>query len=726
MLDNCEHVVEAVADLVAFLVGAAPRLRVVTTTRAPLAIAAERVYPARPARRRRRGRAVRRAGPRGAARGGGSTRGRSCEHRAAGSTACRWPSSWRRRRSARCRSRTSTGGSTTGSRCCAAATAAAPDRHQTLLAVIDWSWNLLARHRAARAAPALALPRRVLARGRGRRARPRRARRRSRALVDQSLLTVARPAPQAASATGCSRRCASSAGMQLVEAGEDAAARDAQLAWAVRLRPAPRRRPVVAAPGRGDATRSRAEENNLADDLREALALPDRGAVVRLLAALGAFWTIRGENPRVIAVAGACDAALAGWVPDRRAGRRGRVGRRERRAQHRRRRDRWGPRQPGPARRLRRPHRVGPGARAWSRCVKAQVLGDPAGTVGPARGDRAGARPGGRGGRPALGGAPPREQRRPDRRDRPGRPGPGPGQRRRRPVDRGDAAHHGRRPARPARRLRGGRAHARAALPVLDRLGAADDAVQMRSLLVVHAWRRAGSTRPRSGWPRSSAPGAARATSAEPSWQVGRAELALARGTGRGGAARSTGRPSTSSRRSGSRAWATPPGWSRGRVRREPRRVTALAVHGTDAAETYADGRALYLALLAKSAARARPEPPLHGLPRRRAGAVRAGRLGPAARRGAGRRRGAAARARRAVRLQPVSIPTMAARAHRRRPPGAAPGLAARLRADYAGRTAPSLLPEARAAIGRLPGAAAAEDRMRPRHRAAGRYILRA
>ena len=45
ILDNCEHVVEAVADLVAFLVASCPRLRVVTTTRAPLAIAAERVFP---------------------------------------------------------------------------------------------------------------------------------------------------------------------------------------------------------------------------------------------------------------------------------------------------------------------------------------------------------------------------------------------------------------------------------------------------------------------------------------------------------------------------------------------------------------------------------------------------------------------------------------------------------------------------------------------------------
>ncbi len=44
VLDNCEHLVDAVADLVAFLVAATDGVRVLTTTRAPLTIAAERVY----------------------------------------------------------------------------------------------------------------------------------------------------------------------------------------------------------------------------------------------------------------------------------------------------------------------------------------------------------------------------------------------------------------------------------------------------------------------------------------------------------------------------------------------------------------------------------------------------------------------------------------------------------------------------------------------------------
>ena len=44
VLDNCEHLIAAVADLVAFLIATTPDLRVLVTSRAPLAIAAERVY----------------------------------------------------------------------------------------------------------------------------------------------------------------------------------------------------------------------------------------------------------------------------------------------------------------------------------------------------------------------------------------------------------------------------------------------------------------------------------------------------------------------------------------------------------------------------------------------------------------------------------------------------------------------------------------------------------
>ncbi|MET7773817.1 BTAD domain-containing putative transcriptional regulator [Nocardia sp. NPDC005366] len=48
ILDNCEHLIDAVAMVVADLIGVAPRLTVLTTSRAPLMITAETVYPLPP------------------------------------------------------------------------------------------------------------------------------------------------------------------------------------------------------------------------------------------------------------------------------------------------------------------------------------------------------------------------------------------------------------------------------------------------------------------------------------------------------------------------------------------------------------------------------------------------------------------------------------------------------------------------------------------------------
>lgn len=48
ILDNCEHLVDAVATVVADLIGVCEQLTVVTTSRAPLAITAEAVYPLAP------------------------------------------------------------------------------------------------------------------------------------------------------------------------------------------------------------------------------------------------------------------------------------------------------------------------------------------------------------------------------------------------------------------------------------------------------------------------------------------------------------------------------------------------------------------------------------------------------------------------------------------------------------------------------------------------------
>ena len=230
ILDNCEHVVEAVADLVSYLVASCRQLRVVTTTRAPLAIAAERVFalgqlaedaaadlfcqrasaarPGVPLEDEAVRRVVRRLDGLPLA----------IELAAAKARAMSVEDIDRRLddRFALLRG---------GDR-------SAPDRHQTLIAVIDWSWNLLseAERKALRwlsvfhdgfslagAGDLLGCDALELVQS----------------LVDQSLLTVI-------DAGGTVRyrmleTVREFGRMQLVGSGEDLAARDAHLAWARRF-----------------------------------------------------------------------------------------------------------------------------------------------------------------------------------------------------------------------------------------------------------------------------------------------------------------------------------------------------------------------------------------------------------------------------------------------------------------------------------------------------------
>ena len=64
MLDNCEHVVDAAADLASLLLDAAPRLRVLATSQLPLGLDGESVYPLEPLPITESVAAVRRAGRR--------------------------------------------------------------------------------------------------------------------------------------------------------------------------------------------------------------------------------------------------------------------------------------------------------------------------------------------------------------------------------------------------------------------------------------------------------------------------------------------------------------------------------------------------------------------------------------------------------------------------------------------------------------------------------------
>lgn len=309
ILDNCEHVIEAVADLVAFLTVTTRDLRVLTTSRAPLSIPAERVYPlgelptgdavelfrqrataARPGVRIDEGvveEVVARLDglPLAIELAAAKVRAMSVEEIA--------------RRLAD-RFALLRGGNRT-----------APDRHQTLLAVIEWSWNLLdePERRALRWMSlfgdgfTLAAAEHVLGSD---------ALHVVNALTEQSMLNVRE------TAYGLRYRMLETVRefgrMRLKEAGEEASARAAQLGWATAY--SLEHGTKLFGPAQFAAADAlHAEESNLADLLRQALGEPDPVTMVQLLAGVGALWSIRGDHSRILVHRDAIAQVVSGWMP---------------------------------------------------------------------------------------------------------------------------------------------------------------------------------------------------------------------------------------------------------------------------------------------------------------------------------------------------------------------------------------------------------------------------
>ncbi|MCK9923860.1 AAA family ATPase [Frankia sp. AgPm24] len=330
VLDNCEHVLAEVAGLVAFLVATVADLRVLTTSRAPLAIGAEQVHllgelahPDAVELFRQRAAAARRS-----VRLDDEVVGRIVRRLDGLPLAIELAAARVRvmsvhdidRRLADRFALLRSGDRT------------APDRHRTLLAVIDWSWNLLAapERRSLRWLSlfpdgfTLDAATDVLAEAdRADRAEPSAvatdtdadaadAMDTVQALVDQSLLGVRE------SAGGVRYRMLETVRefgrLRLAEAGELAAARRALRVWAVGH--ASRHGAELTTAGQFAAIDAvAAEETNLADELRAALADGDVEAAVRLVAVLGTFWEIRGEHTRILLLLDAINAVLSGWTP---------------------------------------------------------------------------------------------------------------------------------------------------------------------------------------------------------------------------------------------------------------------------------------------------------------------------------------------------------------------------------------------------------------------------
>ncbi|MFE6507920.1 ATP-binding protein [Nocardioides sp. NPDC057767] len=309
VLDNCEHIVAAVAGLTAFLVATVRDLTVLTTSRSPLAIGAERVYPlgrlgAYDGSELFRRRAV-------AARPGvhlDEERVEEIVTRLDGlplaielaAVKVRAMSVADIARRLENRFELLRGGDRN-----------APDRHQTLVAVIDWSWNLLS-ERERRAMRWLSVFHDGFTLAAAEAMLGADAFAAIEELVDQSLLTVVE-AP-----FGFRYRMLETVRefgrMQLIDAGEDDAARAAQRGWAAVYADSGARR--IYSPAQFDAMDElRAEESNLADILRQVLADDEAESVIRLFCALGVFWTIAGEHQRVIMLAGPVADLLAEWDP---------------------------------------------------------------------------------------------------------------------------------------------------------------------------------------------------------------------------------------------------------------------------------------------------------------------------------------------------------------------------------------------------------------------------
>lgn len=314
ILDNCEQVVAGVAELVSALLAHTPALTVLTTTRTPLGLAAERTYllpelstadaaalfhqraeAARPGAvldpERVRALVSRLDGlPLAVELAAAKVRVMSVpeiEHRL-------------ENRFALLR-----GGARD-----------APERHQTLLAVIDWSWNLLTeaervalrRLSVFRDGFSLDGANAVLGPGDGQSD----ALDVLTALVEQSLVVVAEEETLRYRLLETVREFGR---MQLVDAGDDGATSERLRAWAMALCRSARRR--LFSPAQVETmTLLRAEEGNLVEALRRANAADDAEAAAVLLGALVGFWSVEGSHLKIVNLAAPGLALLAeGSVP---------------------------------------------------------------------------------------------------------------------------------------------------------------------------------------------------------------------------------------------------------------------------------------------------------------------------------------------------------------------------------------------------------------------------
>ncbi|MCM2386724.1 ATP-binding protein [Streptomyces albipurpureus] len=310
VLDNCEQVIQGAADLVQALISGAKDLRVLTTSRAPLGLTSEAVYPLPElgldtsvelfTQRARAARPGVQLPPEAVAELGRHLDGLplAVELAAARVRVLSVPEIARRLgdRFALLR------GGVRG----------APERHRTLHAVVEWSWNLLADD--ARAALRLLS---VFPGGFSGEAAEQvlgdDALFLLEQLADQSLLTVAdTPAGVRFWMLETVREFSAA---RCVEAGENEEAIDRFLAWARDFGVA--HHDVLFCSDRLAAwERTRTEQDNLVLALRHALARTDGPSIAALTAVLAALWSTDSNFPRLSALAEDTGSALSHYYPE--------------------------------------------------------------------------------------------------------------------------------------------------------------------------------------------------------------------------------------------------------------------------------------------------------------------------------------------------------------------------------------------------------------------------
>ena len=321
VMDNCEHLIDAAAEWIADILASTRTVRVLATSRAPLMIAAEQVYQLEPLRSRA-----------GTAEPGPAVRLFMDRARAARPSVV-LPTDVIERLCERldglplaielaaARVRTMSVDEIErriGNRFALlrGGDRAAPERHRTLLAVIDWSWNLLTDSQqrilrrlspfvdgfSADAAEAVSDPLDDVESD-------------LEGLVNQSLLTAAESATTGRVRYRMLETVREFGDQRLAEAGERERVAARIRSWADAFC----RTALVQTYGAGQIEtfhRVAEEQDNLVAALRDAVAVDDADSAASVFATLGMHWTLRGAHSEVLGLSPQVLAALRGYEPD--------------------------------------------------------------------------------------------------------------------------------------------------------------------------------------------------------------------------------------------------------------------------------------------------------------------------------------------------------------------------------------------------------------------------